>query len=105
MCWTESMVGGTIFHRDVIQREISRALVLNLSGKTRCSGTAEEIFVLDNAFALIEGHAELQGSPSPSPVPRSGTGPKKGIQRHCRSWRSHVLLPEQKAATGVSGIF
>ncbi len=35
------MVGGTIFHRDVIQREISRALVLNLSGKTRCSGTAE----------------------------------------------------------------
>jgi len=30
-------------------------LVLNLSGKTRCSGTAEEIFVLDNAFALIEG--------------------------------------------------
>ena len=57
------MVGGTIFHRDVIQREISRALVLNLSGKTRCSGTAEEIFVLDNAFALIEGparHADLQ---------------------------------------------
>jgi len=53
------MVGGTIFHRDVIQREISRALVLNLSGKTRCSGTAEEIFVLDNAFALIEGQPPL----------------------------------------------
>ena len=29
----ESMVGGTIFHRKVIQREISRVLVLNLSGK------------------------------------------------------------------------
>jgi hypothetical protein len=29
----ESMVGGTIFHREVISREISRALVLNLSGK------------------------------------------------------------------------
>jgi hypothetical protein len=29
----ESMVGGTIFHRWVIQREISRVLVLNLSGK------------------------------------------------------------------------
>ena len=28
------MVGGTIFHRRVIQREISRVLVLNLSGKT-----------------------------------------------------------------------
>jgi len=26
----ESMVGGTIFHRRVIQREISRVLVLNL---------------------------------------------------------------------------
>ena len=29
----ESMVGGTTFHREMIQREISRALVLNLSGK------------------------------------------------------------------------
>jgi hypothetical protein len=29
----ESMVGGTIFHWEVIQREISRVLVLNLSGK------------------------------------------------------------------------
>jgi hypothetical protein len=30
----ESMVGGTIFHREMIPREISRALVLNLSGET-----------------------------------------------------------------------
>jgi hypothetical protein len=30
----ESMVGGTIFHRKVIQREITRVLLLNLSGKT-----------------------------------------------------------------------
>ncbi len=29
----ESMVGGTIFHRKMISREISRVLVLNLSGK------------------------------------------------------------------------
>jgi len=29
----ESTVGGTIFHREMIQREISRVLVLNLSGK------------------------------------------------------------------------
>ena len=28
------MVGGTIFHREMIPREISRALVLNLSGET-----------------------------------------------------------------------
>ena len=53
------MVGGTIFHRDVIQREISRALVLNLSGKTRCSGTAEEIFAHDSAFALIAGRPQF----------------------------------------------
>jgi hypothetical protein len=31
---TESMFGGTIFHRWMIQCEISRVLVLNLSGKT-----------------------------------------------------------------------
>jgi hypothetical protein len=29
----ESMFGGTMFHREMIQREISRVLVLNLSGK------------------------------------------------------------------------
>ena len=29
----ESMVGGTMFRREMIQREISRVLVLNLSGK------------------------------------------------------------------------
>ena len=29
----ESMVDGTIFHREMMQREISRVLVLNLSGK------------------------------------------------------------------------
>ena len=27
------MVGGTVFHREMIQREISRVLVLSLSGK------------------------------------------------------------------------
>jgi hypothetical protein len=53
----ESMVGGTIFHRQVIQREISRALVLNLLWQSkRCSGTAQDKFALDRAFSLIEGH-------------------------------------------------
>jgi hypothetical protein len=53
----ESMVGGTIFHRQVIQREISRALVLNLLWQSkRCSGTAQDKFALDTAFSLIEGH-------------------------------------------------
>jgi hypothetical protein len=40
----------------VIQREISRVLVLNpLWRKKRCLGTAQDTFVLDTAFSLIEG--------------------------------------------------
>jgi hypothetical protein len=33
------MVGGTTFHRRVIQREISRVLVLNLSGENNGTKT------------------------------------------------------------------
>jgi len=52
----ESMVGGTKLHRKVIQREISRVLVLNLSGgKSGVAHRSEEV-CLDNVFALIEGH-------------------------------------------------
>jgi hypothetical protein len=41
----------------VIQREISRALVLNLLWqRKRCSSTAQDNFALDRAFSLIEGH-------------------------------------------------
>ncbi len=53
------MVGGTIFHRGMIQREISRVLVLNLlwhDNPRRCLRTAQEKYVLDTTFALIEGH-------------------------------------------------
>jgi hypothetical protein len=55
------MVGGTIFGKrsppQVIQREISRALVLNLSlARKAVPGTAQDTFVLDRAFSLIEGH-------------------------------------------------
>jgi hypothetical protein len=69
------MVGGTTFRRRVISREISRVLVLNLSGKKGgAHRTAQEIFVLDTAFVLIEGHPrfrngkgkhEKPGHPSP----------------------------------------
>jgi hypothetical protein len=58
----------TIFHRNVIQREISKgsqsawfSLIRTESlgpqplAKNAALGTAEEIFVLDNAIALIEG--------------------------------------------------
>ena len=45
------------FHRRVIQREISRVLVLNLSGEhSGAYSTAQDNFALDKAFALIEGH-------------------------------------------------
>jgi hypothetical protein len=45
----------------VIQREISRVLVLNLSGKKKVpKNTDGEKFVLDSAFALIEGSLASQ---------------------------------------------
>jgi len=53
----ESMVGGTIFHREMIQREISRVLVLNLSGKA--SGTPSvprTALTMAAPSLLIEGH-------------------------------------------------
>jgi len=50
------MVGGTTFHWNVISREISRVLVLNLSGECGGGQTAWEKFVLDTAFPLIDGH-------------------------------------------------
>ena len=60
------MVGGTIFHRRVIQREISSVLVLNLSGNTNgAQKHRQDIFVLDSAFALIEGHLRLSDQPNP----------------------------------------
>ena len=37
---------------------ISRVLVLNLSGKKAVPGTAQDIFALDTAFILIEGHPQ-----------------------------------------------
>jgi len=40
-------------------------LVLNLSGKPKRSlGTAQDTFVLDTAFALIEGHPPLPEAPA-----------------------------------------
>jgi hypothetical protein len=40
----------------MIQRKISRALVLNLLWQTKwCSGTAQDDYALDRAFSLIEG--------------------------------------------------
>ena len=48
----ESMGGGTTFRRKMIQREISRVLVLNPSGKKRCSGTAQDIFALTEPSLL-----------------------------------------------------
>jgi hypothetical protein len=50
------MVGGTQVHREVIQREISRVLVLNLLWQTTRSKNRCGEVLLDKAFALIEGH-------------------------------------------------
>jgi hypothetical protein len=79
------MVGGTIFHRWVIQREISRALVLNLSGEKSGARHCTGYFCLDRAFSLIEGHPPLNdadenqellkgGPPAPVSPERQGRG-------------------------------
>ena len=47
------MVGGTVFHRDVIQREISRALVLNLSGKASGATALPRILLSLTAPSLL----------------------------------------------------
>jgi len=71
----------------VIQREISRALVLNLLWQTqRCSSTAQDYFALDRAFSLIEGHPPLdkqwkrrvENLPKPNRVPRIYYEPEVG---------------------------
>ena len=68
------------FRRGVIQREISRVLVLNLSGeKGGAHRTAQEIFVLDTAFVLIEG----------API-SSGTAPEK-LAVHMKRIESVIL--------------
>ena len=53
------MVGGAMFHRWVIQREISRALVLNLSGEYAVLFDRTGKFCLDSVFVLIEGHPPM----------------------------------------------
>ena len=75
------MVGGMIFHRKVIQREISRVLVLNLSGqkKMRLQNRQGEVS-LDKAFALIEGHPARNGVTCPT-------------YSRCRRQRSFSLPP------------
>src|SRR5207244_1919108 len=60
MCWAESMVGGN----DLPPRCDSTCDFQSLGpqplAKNAVLGTAEEIFVLDNAFALIEGQPHLE---------------------------------------------
>jgi len=50
------MVGGTYVHRRVISREISESWSSTSLVNEACSGTDQEIFVLDRAYPLIEGH-------------------------------------------------
>jgi len=58
----QTRVGGTTPPQSD-SSEISRVLVLNLLWQSkRCSRTAQETPVLDNAFALIEGHPACRGS-------------------------------------------
>src|SRR5713226_7959803 len=57
----ESMVGGTTFHREMIQREISRALVLNLSGKASGATALPRIFLSLTAPSLLSRPTRPEG--------------------------------------------
>ena len=64
----ESMVGGTSFHRRVIQREISRVLVLNLSGKpTGAIAPARRTIPLTEPSLLSRASPPDNGSATHSP--------------------------------------
>jgi hypothetical protein len=52
----ESMGGGTTFRRKMIQREFPEPWSSTSLAKQAVLGTAQDIFVLDSAFALIEAH-------------------------------------------------
>src|SRR5271166_6986839 len=58
--WLVERSSGEDHHRWVIPREISRVLVLNLSGKKAVPKHRQDTFVLDTAFALIEGHPRFR---------------------------------------------
>jgi hypothetical protein len=57
--WAESMVGGTIFGRgsppQVISVRFPESWSSTSLAKKRCQKHRQDIFVLDTAFALIDG--------------------------------------------------
>ena len=75
------MVGGTIFHRWVIQREISRVLVLNLlwHGKPRGAQAPPRITMLLTLSSLLsratQGYASFKRAKDAPPAPRSTAAP------------------------------
>src|SRR5271163_4352894 len=89
------MVGGTMFHRRVIQREISRVLVLNLSGKTSGAKNTDRIFLsLTPPSLLSRGTRQEAGSSSPlairsAPVGMTENGKAPGL----RSERQKIESP------------
>jgi hypothetical protein len=60
----ESMVGGTIFHREMICVRFPESWSSTSLATKAVPGTAQGIFVLDTAFVLIEGHPRFFNSKS-----------------------------------------
>ena len=56
----ESMGGGTTFRREMIQREISRALVLNLSGKKSGAKNTDRILLSLTPPSLLSRPTRLR---------------------------------------------
>src|SRR5438445_10402333 len=71
------------FHRDVIQREISRVLVLNLWRKTRCSALQRRSSSLTTPSLLSRG--SLQSGRDPKGVPARPAA-QVSAQNPARTW-------------------
>src|SRR6266851_5728486 len=83
----ESMIGGTTFHREMIQREISRALVLNLSGKASGATALPRIFLSLTAPSLLSRTARswcrLRLWPRQKERRNDSTRWTEGQRKHC----------------------
>ncbi|PYV98085.1 MAG: hypothetical protein DMG89_12180, partial [Acidobacteria bacterium] len=67
----------TIFHRDVIQREISRVLVLNLLAKTRCSALQRRSLSLTTPSLLSRGSLSKFGCQEKTERAKVGQPPER----------------------------
>jgi hypothetical protein len=98
-----SMVGGTIFHREMIQREISRALVLNLSGKKSGASARHRISLSLTEPSLLSRGTRLSGAPGIAKVAKAAGIERESLYR-ALSERGNPRLSTLVAVTKAVGL-